>query len=49
MREIHSGAPNGVMPRSLCTTFSESREYVQLQAAEKGDGTVERSQLAQKG
>ncbi|HTS30632.1 MAG TPA: hypothetical protein VMH81_32390 [Bryobacteraceae bacterium] len=34
------------MPYSLCTAFSESREFVQLQA-QYHDGTTQRSQLAQ--
>jgi hypothetical protein len=34
------------MPFALCVTFSESREYVQLQA-QYHDGTTERSQVAQ--
>jgi len=34
------------MPYALCTAFSESREYAQLQA-QYHDGTTERSQLAQ--
>ena len=34
------------MPYALCMTFSESREYVQLQA-QYHDGTVQRAQLAQ--
>ena len=38
--------PNGVMPASLCTAFTELREYVQLQN-QYHDGTVQRSQLAQ--
>jgi len=38
-------APSGVMPYALCTAFSESREYTQLQA-QYHDGTVQRSQLA---
>jgi hypothetical protein len=33
------------MPYALCTAFSESREYAQLQA-QYHDGTTERSQLA---
>ena len=33
------------MPYALCTAFSESREYAQLQA-QYHDGTAERSQLA---
>ncbi len=33
------------MPYALCTAFSESREFVQLQA-QYHDGTVQRSQLA---
>ena len=33
------------MPYALCTAFSESREYAQLQA-QYHDGTVQRSQLA---
>ena len=43
---IQNAAPSGVMPYGLCTAFSESREYVQLQA-QYHDGTIERSQLAQ--
>jgi hypothetical protein len=39
-------APNGVMPASLCTAFSEVREYAQLQN-QYHDGTIHRSQLAQ--
>ena len=39
-------APNGVMPASLCTAFTEWREYVQLQN-QYHDGTIHRSQLAQ--
>ena len=38
--------PNGVMPASLCTAFTELREYVQLQN-QYHDGTIQRSQLAQ--
>ena len=38
--------PNGVMPLSLCTQFTEVREYAQLQNEYK-DGTIQRSQLAQ--
>ncbi len=38
-------APNGVMPASLCTAFTELREYVQLQN-HYHDGTIQRSQLA---
>jgi hypothetical protein len=43
---IQNAAPSGVIPYSLCTAFSESREYVQIQA-QYHDGTAERSQLAQ--
>src|ERR1035437_6216276 len=39
-------APNGVMPLSLCTAFTESREYAQLQN-HYHDGTIQRSQLGQ--
>jgi hypothetical protein len=42
---IASAVPSGVMPYALCTAFSESREYAQLQA-QYHDGTVQRSQLA---
>jgi hypothetical protein len=42
---IQSAAPSGVMPYALCTAFTESREYAQLQA-QYHDGTTERSQLA---
>lgn len=43
---ILNAVPAGVIPYSLCTAFSESREYAQLQA-QYHDGTTERSQLAQ--
>jgi hypothetical protein len=43
---IQNAAPSGVMPYTLCTAFSESREYAQIQALYH-DGTTERSQLAQ--
>jgi len=43
---IQNAVPSGVMPYALCTAFSESREYVQLQA-QYHDGTTERSQLTQ--
>jgi hypothetical protein len=42
---IQNSIPIGVMPYTLCTAFSEVREYVQLQA-QYHDGTLERSQLA---
>jgi len=42
---IQSAVPSGIMPWALCTAFSESREYAQLQA-QYHDGTVHRSQLA---
>ena len=42
---LQSAMPSGVMPYGLCTAFSESREYAQLQA-QYHDGTVQRSQLA---
>jgi len=42
---ILSAAPNGVMPASLCTAFTELREYAQLQN-QYHDGTIQRSQLA---
>jgi hypothetical protein len=42
---IQNAVPSGVMPYALCTAFSESREYAQLQA-QYHDGTVQRSQLA---
>ena len=38
--------PNGVLPLSLCTAFTELREYAQLQS-QYHDGTIQRSQLAQ--
>ena len=38
--------PNGVMPASLSTAFTELREFVQHQN-QFHDGTVQRSQLAQ--
>jgi hypothetical protein len=37
--------PNGVMPASLCTAFTEVREFSQLQN-QFHDGTIQRSQLA---
>ena len=43
---ILAAVPNGVMPFSLCTAFTETREYAQLQN-QYHDGTVQRSQLAQ--
>lgn len=43
---IQIAAPSGVMPASLCTAFTELREYVQLQN-QYHDGTIQRSQLAQ--
>jgi len=43
---LQQAAPNGVMPRALCTAFSESREYVQLQT-QFHDGAIQRSQLSQ--
>ncbi len=43
---IQNAALAGVMPYALCTVFSESREFVQLQA-QYHDGTRERLQLAQ--
>ena len=42
---VQNAVPSGVMPYALCTAFSESREYAQLQA-QYHDGTTERSQLA---
>jgi hypothetical protein len=41
---LENAIPSGVMPYSLCTAFSEAREYGQLQA-QYHDGTTERSQL----
>jgi hypothetical protein len=41
-----SAAPTAVMPESLCLSFVELREFVQLQN-QYHDGTVQRSQLAQ--
>jgi hypothetical protein len=38
--------PNGVMPASLCTAFTELQEYAQLQN-QFHDGTIQRSQLVQ--
>jgi hypothetical protein len=43
---LSNAVPNGVMPYALCTAFSESRQFVQLQA-QYHDGSTERSQLAQ--
>jgi hypothetical protein len=43
---ILAAVPNGVMPFALCTAFTESREYTQLQNQYR-DGTIQRLQLAQ--
>ena len=43
---LQNAAPSGVLPASLCTAFTELREYVQLQNQYR-DGTIQRSQLAQ--
>lgn len=43
---ILNGVAIRVMPYALCAAFSESREYVQIEARYH-DGTAERSQLAQ--
>ena len=43
---LQPAAPAGVIPASLCTAFTESREYAQLQN-QYHDGTVQRSQLSQ--
>ena len=43
---LMSAAPTAVMPESLCLSFVELREFVQLQN-QYHDGTVQRSQLAQ--
>jgi hypothetical protein len=43
---ILAAVPNGVMPFTLCTAFTESREYAQLQNQYR-DGTIQRAQLAQ--
>ena len=42
---VQNATPTRVMPYSLCTAFSESREYVQLQT-QYHDGAIQRSQLA---
>lgn len=43
---VQNASPSSVMPYSLCTSFSESREYAQLQA-QYHDGTTDRFRLAQ--
>jgi hypothetical protein len=43
---LTQAVPNGVLPATLCTAFTESREYEQLQNAYH-DGTIQRGQLAQ--
>jgi hypothetical protein len=43
---IQAASPSGVLPASLCTAFTELRQYEQLQSAYH-DGTIQRSQLAQ--
>jgi hypothetical protein len=42
---ILAAVPNGVMPFSLCTAFTETREFAQLQNQYR-DGTIQRAQLA---
>ena len=44
---IAYAAPSGVLPQSLCTAFSETRAYEQIQGPPYHDGTIQRSQLAQ--
>ena len=44
--DLTQAAPSGVLPASLCTAFTELRQYEQLQNAYH-DGTIQRSQLAQ--
>jgi hypothetical protein len=41
-----AAVPNSVMPFTLCTAFTEAREYAQLQN-QYHDGTIQRAQLAQ--
>ena len=41
-----AAVPNGVMPFTLCTAFTEELEYAQLQN-QYADGTIQLSQLAQ--
>jgi hypothetical protein len=43
---VQNAVPSGVLPASLCTAFTELREYAQLQN-QYHDGTIHRSQLAQ--
>ena len=43
---VANAVPSGVMPASLCTAFTEMREYAALQN-EYHDGTLERGLLAQ--
>ena len=43
---ILAAVPNGVMPFTLCTAFTELRVYEQLQN-QYHDGTIQRAQLAQ--
>ncbi len=43
---IQNAVPVGVMPYALSAAFSESREFIQLQA-QYHDATTERSQLTQ--
>jgi hypothetical protein len=43
---LQPAAPAGVIPATLCTAFTELREYAQLQN-QYHDGTVQRTQLAQ--
>jgi hypothetical protein len=43
---ILAAVPNGVMPFTLCTAFTESRVNEQLQNQYR-DGTIQRAQLAQ--
>jgi len=43
---LTQSAPSGVLPASLCTAFTELREYAQLQNGYH-DGNIQRGQLAQ--
>jgi hypothetical protein len=45
-KNLTQSEPNGVMPASLSTAFTELREFAQLQN-QFHDGTIQRSQLAQ--
>jgi len=43
---VQNAVPNGVLPQTLCTAFTEERAFLQIQS-QYHDGTAHRRQLAQ--